>query len=96
MKRPQQRIRDLEQRLDETSERLNRAAMARIAKGSEKVQSLSARLESLSPLNVLGRGYSLTHSAKGKLLRDAAEVKPGDVIVSRLAQGEVTSRVEST
>jgi exodeoxyribonuclease VII large subunit len=96
LRRPLQRLRDLEQQLDETAERLNRAAVRRIDKGNVNVQALASRLESLSPLNVLSRGYSLTRNAEGKLLRDAAEVKLGDVIVTRLATGEVTSRVEST
>lgn len=96
LRRPLQRLRDLEQRLDETSERLNRAATQRIGKANEKLGALAARLESLSPLNVLSRGYSLTRTTDGKLLRDPADVRPGDAIVTRLANGEVTSRVEAT
>jgi exodeoxyribonuclease VII large subunit len=96
LRRPLQRLRDLEQRLDETSERLNRAAQRRIEKASQKVAALAARLESLSPLNVLSRGYSLTRTPDGKLLRDAADVQPGDVIVTRIAKGEVISRVEAS
>lgn len=96
LRRPLQRLRDLEQRLDETSERLNRAASQRIRKANEKLGALAARLETLSPLNVLSRGYSLTRTAEGNVLRDASEVKSGDVLVTRVAQGEVTSRVESS
>ncbi|HEY3788979.1 MAG TPA: exodeoxyribonuclease VII large subunit [Urbifossiella sp.] len=96
LRRPLQRFRDLEQRLDMASERLERAAKVRLAAASEKVAAIAAQLETLSPLNVLRRGYSLTHTADGKLIRDAAEVHPGDVIVTRLASGEVTSRVEPT
>ena len=44
---------------------------------------LRARLETLSPLNVLARGYSLTHTADGRLVRDAADCDPGDVLVTR-------------
>jgi exodeoxyribonuclease VII large subunit len=96
LKRPLQRLRDLEQRLDDTADRLALAASRRIKKSSEKMAALAARLESLSPLNTLARGYSLTRTPDGKLLRDAAEAKPGDVIVTRLATGELTSRVEAT
>ena len=96
LRRPLQRLRDLEQRLDDTSDRLNRAAARRIEKANQKLGSLAARLESLSPLGTLSRGYSLTKTADGKLLRDAAAVQPGDVLVTRVANGEVTSRVEAS
>jgi len=95
LRRPLQRLRDLEQRLDDTADRLALAASRRIVKANEKLGSLAARLESLSPLNTLARGYSLTRTPDGKLLRDAADAKPGDVIVTRLATGELTSRVEA-
>lgn len=95
LKRPLQRLRDLEQRLDETADRLALAASRRIQKANEKLGSLAARLESLSPLNILSRGYSLTRTPDGKLLRDVEAVKPGEVIVTRLANGELTSRVEA-
>jgi exonuclease VII large subunit len=45
-------------------------------------------------LNVLNRGYSLTRTIDGRLVRDAAEVNPGDVILTRVGNGEITSRVE--
>jgi exodeoxyribonuclease VII large subunit len=96
LRRPVQRIRDLEQQLDSTQERLERIMTQRLAGAREKIAGISARLDTLSPLNVLGRGYSLTHTAEGVLLRDATQVKPGDVLKTRVAQGEVISRVEAT
>jgi exodeoxyribonuclease VII large subunit len=90
-----ERIRDLEQRLDDTAARLLRGVKLRIQRNSDKLAALAGQLEGLSPLNVLQRGYSLTRTADGvNLIRDAAEVKPGDRIVTRLAAGEVVSRVE--
>ena len=89
LRRPLQRVRDLEQRLDETTERLHRVANLRVFQAGEKVASLAARLESLSPLNVLTRGYSLTHTDGGKLIRSTAEVKIGDELVTRLADGTI-------
>jgi exonuclease VII large subunit len=47
-------------------------------------------------LNVLGRGYSLTNRfGERTVLRDAAQVQPGDVLVTRLRRGQMVSRVES-
>jgi exodeoxyribonuclease VII large subunit len=94
LRRPLQRVRDLEQRLDDTAIRLHRAAKRKQDQESEKLAGLAARLETLSPLNVLSRGYSLTRTADGKLVRSATDVQPGDELVTRVASGEITSRVE--
>ncbi len=95
LRRPMHRIRELEQRLDDLSTRLQRAVRQRLAIAQEKMAAMSAQLDTLSPLNVLSRGYSLTRSADGKLVRDAADVRPGDELITRVASGEITSRVES-
>jgi exodeoxyribonuclease VII large subunit len=52
------------------------------------------RLESLSPLAVLGRGYSLTRLASGAVVRRAAETHPGAVIEILLHEGSLDARVE--
>ena len=94
LRRPQQRLREFEQRLDETGDRLHRAARQRIASANEKLAAAAAQLETLSPLNVLRRGYSLTRTAEGKLVCDAAQVRAGELLVTRVESGEITSRVE--
>jgi exodeoxyribonuclease VII large subunit len=93
---PLQRVRDLEQRLDVTAARLHRAANKRTIQAGDKLAALGAQLESLSPLNVLTRGYSLTHTDDGKLITAASDVRVGQVLVTRLASGEIVSRVETT
>ncbi len=60
----------------------------------EALRQLKKRLNALGPEQVLARGYSLTtDAASGKVLRDAAKVKPGQQLKTRLAKGEVTSFV---
>jgi len=49
---------------------------------------------SLSPVTTLRRGFSLTRLADGSLLRDRGQVRAGDRLVTRLASGDVSSRVE--
>jgi exodeoxyribonuclease VII large subunit len=92
-RRPLQRIQELEQRLDDTAERLARAARLRLAQATQKLAELSARLETLSPLQVLARGYSLTHTADGSLVRDLAGLRPGDLLITRVAGGRIRSLV---
>ncbi len=96
-RRPLERIRQEEERLDECSERLQRAFQRRIEQHHEQLRSLTARLESLSPLNVLSRGYSLTHKeGERAMLHEATQVRRGERIVTRLQCGEIVSRVEET
>ncbi|NUQ61585.1 MAG: hypothetical protein HUU20_03800 [Pirellulales bacterium] len=57
--------------------------------------STGPRLNSLSPVCVLGRGYSLALRLRdGHILYDAGEFNRGDEIRTRLARGQVVSRVE--
>jgi exodeoxyribonuclease VII large subunit len=94
LRQPLQRVHVLEQRLDDLAARLTRAANQRVAHSSEKIAGLAARLESLSPLNVLTRGYSLTLKAGGKLVRASTDVQPGELLITRVASGEIRSRVQ--
>jgi exodeoxyribonuclease VII large subunit len=52
------------------------------------------QLDSLSPLAVLGRGYSLTRLASGAIVRSAAQTRPGDAIEILLHRGALDARVE--
>jgi exodeoxyribonuclease VII large subunit len=57
------------------------------------LKNAATRLELLSPEKTLLRGYSITVNAEGQVLRDAAQVKAGDKIRTRLVKGEVRSTV---
>ena len=52
-----------------------------------------AKLNALSPLAVLTRGYSITQTANGRILRDATTVKPGDKLKIRLERGKLDAEV---
>lgn len=96
LRKPLQRVRDLEQRLDGAAARLERAVQQRLGRAAQEMESISARLESLSPLQVLARGYSLTHTPDGTLVRDPAGLRPGDVLLTRVAAGTIRSLVTET
>jgi exodeoxyribonuclease VII large subunit len=60
-----------------------------------RLEQASGKLETLSPLAILQRGYSLIFDSHGNLVKDAAQVQSGDAIHARLARGEFDARVES-
>jgi exodeoxyribonuclease VII large subunit len=94
---PLDRVRDSERRLDEWDERLQRVVRQRLAELRRRLEAHAARLESLSPLNVLARGYSLTRTELGQtVVRTPEQVRPGDRLVTLLQHGRVVSRVEET
>ncbi len=51
------------------------------------------RLDSLSPLKIMARGYSLVYS-DGRLIRSASDVKSGDIINVKFADGEITAEIK--
>ncbi|WP_339430213.1 exodeoxyribonuclease VII large subunit, partial [Klebsiella pneumoniae] len=47
------------------------------------------------PLATLARGYSVTRTTQGELVRQSAQVKPGDTLVTQLMDGKILSTVNS-
>jgi exodeoxyribonuclease VII large subunit len=94
---PLERLRELERRLDETEERMRRGMQVRLQQARQGVAAAAARLESLSPLNVLGRGYSLTRlRATQQLVRSVHEAGPGDEVEIVVQDGRLLARVEGS
>jgi exodeoxyribonuclease VII large subunit len=76
----------LDQRLARAGDRLSGDARARLAEAA-------ARLDALSPLAVLSRGFAIARGADGRVLRSADEVAPDDLVQIRLGRGEIAARV---
>lgn len=94
---PLERVRQWQQRLDEVAQRIYLAAKRHVASKDERLATLSGQIESLSPLKVLSRGYSITTIGEPpRLVKDAVQVRPGDTIATRLHHGRLISRVESS
>jgi exodeoxyribonuclease VII large subunit len=92
---PLERIRDGERQLDDNADRLQRRMRQRLLQSRDRLQAQAARLESLSPLNVLGRGYSLTRrEADEAIVRTPEQIRPGDILITHLRDGQIRSRVE--
>src|SRR5262249_47316535 len=54
------------------------------------------RLRALDPRRVLERGYSITRAADGAVVRSAADVTPEAILITEVADGTITSRVEES
>ena len=81
--------------LDAVRLRLDAAAERRISACRAQYASLAAKLDALSPLKVLGRGYSIAMSGEGRALREARELSTGDKIRLLLSKGEAECTVDS-
>jgi exodeoxyribonuclease VII large subunit len=77
------------------SSRAALAARHRVQRAFASYEARRAQVEALSPLRVLDRGYSLTRTAAGALLKSVAQAKPGDRLVTEVNDGRVESRVEA-
>jgi len=75
----------------------NMSAVKNLTYGkNEKLKTRMASLDALSPLSVLNRGFSVTKSEEGEILRDAKSVKENDKVKIRLAKGNIKARVLET
>lgn len=77
-----------ETELEHLSRRLAAGASLSLGKAREELSRLSGALHSLSPLEVLGRGYAIASDQKGTPIRSASELEPGKVFRLRLRDGE--------
>lgn len=78
---------------DDLGQRVITAMKLFVERRQQSVARTAASLHALSPLQVLSRGFSLTQTEDGTVLRDAGQVSAGDLLVTRLASGVVSSTV---
>ena len=81
-------------RLQVAADRVSRSAPRALTDAERVLHGIEARVASLDPVRTLARGWSITRRAEGSLVREAADVQPGDVLVTTFAASAVTSRVE--
>ena len=90
---PQELLATQLQNLDDLSRRLELTMERTINKKREKFIFLNGKLEGLSPLKTLSRGYTIT-SKTGKIVNSIAVIEQGDLLITRVSDGEILSRVE--
>lgn len=93
---PGHRLRQHGQRLDELELRRRQAMRYRLGALNARADSAALRLNAVSPLATLDRGYAIVSRASDdSIIRQASAVETGDDIGIRLAQGELEARVTS-
>lgn len=93
LRRPLDRIQLLWQNCDQLGDRMARGLVYSHRRHQTKTAELAARLQAISPIQVLARGYSVTLDENGRPILNAAQVEEGTLIETQLAQGRLQSQV---
>jgi exodeoxyribonuclease VII large subunit len=92
---PRELIRRGREAAQDTAERLVRTANASIQVNRDRLERYAALMHSLSPLNVLSRGYSITRVLPGmEIVKDAGSLSPGSRLRITFHKGEATCKVD--
>ena len=94
LQNPRSYIDDKRMLLDHSQDRLCSAMQRELHRDRERYARLAAALDAMSPLKVLGRGYSIARRSDGALIKQASDVSPGDRITVRLKQDDIKCVVE--
>jgi exodeoxyribonuclease VII large subunit len=79
----------------ELSSRIAVTMRRKVAAGDKEVHRLAARLDAMSPLKVLARGYAIATRDDGRAVRDPEDVSPGDPVTLRVRSARIRARVTS-
>lgn len=80
--------------LDNLASRLDSALDAAMTRKKNEYLRAAAKLDTLSPLKVLSRGYAIAMDEDGRAVKDSSGVRAGDKLTVRLASGALGCRVE--
>jgi exodeoxyribonuclease VII large subunit len=94
LKEPQQLLAARRQRLDMASQRLGQLSETALTRKKHGLEVALGKLEALSPVQVLRRGYSLVEQ-EGRLLVSVKEAKVGSSLKVTLKDGSLSARIES-
>jgi len=94
--RPLDGVHHWSRQMDDLATRFSGAMQVNLREQQSRVAAISGKLETLSPLAVLQRGYSLTQdSVTGRLITSTQSLKKGQQISTRLAEGNVISIIST-
>ena len=93
---PAKKLSQQRTQLTALSQRLAHSGRRHLDQRQKQLVSLSRNLNAVSPLAVLGRGFSISLTDSSQVVRQTADVAPGQTIVTRLADGTIHSSVTET
>ena len=94
LQNPYEYLNQKENRLEQLRSRMCAAQNQLSGKQKQTFLALTAKLDALSPLKVLTRGYAIMETADGAVIRSAKQLKPKDTISVTLADGTATAEVQ--
>ncbi|MBB3210420.1 exodeoxyribonuclease VII large subunit [Rhodopirellula rubra] len=80
--------------VDDLDERARSVMRRRLEQNQSRMRQLAAAVSALSPLSVLSRGYSVTQTNDGTVVRSVDDVQSGQTLQSRVADGVIESTVQ--
>ena len=92
---PLQQLRSADDRLARGTERVVGRAPTLLDAASRSLDEIESRVVLLDPANLLRRGWSITRSADGSVVRSSSDVQIGEVVTTQVADGTLTSRIET-
>ncbi len=93
---PRRRVNELQQRVDDLSQRLARAMRHALERKQAQRDTLIAKLDALSPLAVLAKGYAICRNAATlRPVKRAADANVGDALLVRLLDGELRCEISN-
>ena len=87
-------IQDKRMELVHRQQRLGDLSQGQLVRKRQRFAAISAALDAMSPLKVLGRGYAVARDAEGRILKTYRDISVGDTVTVTLGEGGFTSRVE--
>jgi exodeoxyribonuclease VII large subunit len=90
---PRVYLQDRQLRLDSLEQRLVQGLERKVSVQKEQLARTAAALDAMSPLKVLGRGYSMTTDRDGQVITDASQVQEGDSLNIQLKAGSLRCSV---
>jgi exodeoxyribonuclease VII large subunit len=94
LQHPGRRLQEQAQTLDRLDTRLTRVIQQILQQQKGRVQLLARTLDTVSPLQTLQRGFSISQTEEGQLITQSTQVTPGDRIFTKLKNGRFSSIVE--
>lgn len=94
MQQPEAYFKDRRMQLDYQWQRMSHGLYQTLGKEKQRLTRMAASLDALSPLKVLGRGYSIAMNQEGKVLTSVQEMGCGDILDLRMQDGTLRCQVE--